>query len=92
MKPASGGRFRAYRGTGELRQEEKGGRGVSVMDAGSLMVVVLGVGAGLAAAVLAVAALWFLRGWRFRIFRYRLRRLVRRQRQGRSLRSRWQGA
>ncbi|MBC7339221.1 MAG: hypothetical protein H5U04_05100 [Firmicutes bacterium] len=62
------------------------------MDAGSLMAAVLGVGAGVAMAVLAVATVWFVRGWRFRILRYRLRRLIRRARPGTGLRSRWQDA
>ncbi|MEW6400078.1 MAG: hypothetical protein AB1503_13110, partial [Bacillota bacterium] len=66
--------------------------GGGTMDAGSLVVAVLGVGAGLATAVLAVATVWFVRGWRFRILRYRLRRLMRRDRPGTALRSRWQRA
>jgi hypothetical protein len=62
------------------------------MDAGSLMVAVLGVGAGLAMAVLAVATVWFVRGWRFRVLRYRWRRFMRRNRPGTALRSRWERA
>lgn len=62
------------------------------MDAGSLVVAVLGVGAGVAMAVVAVATVWFLRGWRFRLLRYRLSRFIRRARPGTGLRSHWQDA
>jgi len=79
-------------GAGELRQEERKACGGGAMDGGPLVVAVLAAGAGLGVAVLVVAAVWFVRGWRFRLLRYRVRRFVRGRRYGASPDSRWERA
>jgi amino acid permease len=48
------------------------------MDGGSLLMAVAAVGVGVVVGVITVAAVWFARGWRFRLLRYRARSLLRR--------------